>query len=116
MRVGCGRFRETRPLSQKDGPSNESRGKHMGGWRARDFPPIITKIIDIIQKDSMIPRFKHVELVQGDVCKIVLAYVMNNPGLRIALLHLDMHLYEPTEVALEYLYPCSGCWRNRVVR
>ena len=32
-------------------------------------------------------------------------YIEENPGLRISLLHLDLDLYEPTKVALEYLYP-----------
>src|ERR1017187_6372620 len=32
-------------------------------------------------------------------------FVKDNPGLRIALLNLDVDLYEPTKAALESLYP-----------
>lgn len=42
-----------------------------------------------------------VELVPGDVRETVPAYLSANPTRRIALLHLDMDVYEPTKVALE---------------
>jgi hypothetical protein len=103
--VGFDTFKGFVSLSSQDGPPNESRGKKLGGWDASNFLPTLQKIVDITQKDSMIPRFKRVELVQGDVSQTIPEYVKNNPGLRISLLHLDMDLYEPTKVALEYLYP-----------
>ena len=61
--------------------------------------------ISIEQQDSFIPRFKRAELVRGDCRLTVPKYVTENPGLRISLLHLDLDLYEPTLVALKYLYP-----------
>jgi hypothetical protein len=103
--VGFDTFHGFVDLNAKDGPPNVQRGKVVGGWNANDFLPTLKKLVDITQKDSMIPRFKRVELVKGDVCKTVPEYVEKNPGFRIALLHLDMDLYEPTLVALKYLYP-----------
>jgi hypothetical protein len=103
--IGFDTFKGFPPLSPKDGPPNESRGKQTGGWNASDFLPVLKILVGITQKDSMIPRFKRVELVQGDVRQTIPAYVKNNPGLRISLLHLDLDLYEPTKVALVHLYP-----------
>lgn len=103
--IGFDTFKGFPELSKKDGPSDEKRGKQVGGWNANDFLPTLKKIIDITQRDSMIPRFKRVELVQGDVCETIPAYVKKNLGLRISLLHLDLDLYKPTKVALEHLYP-----------
>lgn len=103
--VGFDTFTGFPDLSSKDGVTNEKRGKVVGGWNADNFFPILEKVIELTQKDSMIPRFKRVELVRGDVRDTIPAYIKNNPGLRIALLHLDLDLYEPTLTALKYLYP-----------
>lgn len=46
-----------------------------------------------------------VDLVEGNVMKTIPDYVSKNPELRIALLHLDVDVYEPTKIALEYLFP-----------
>jgi len=103
--VGFDTFSGFPSLNEKDGGPDEKRGKVQGGWNANDFLPFLEEIIDVAQKDSMIPRFKRIELVKGDACKTIPAYVKKNPGLRISLLHLDMDIYEPTLVALQHLYP-----------
>ena len=103
--IGFDTFEGFPDLSEKDGSPNSRRGKVVGGWDAIDFLPFLERAVDITQRDSMIPRFKRVELLKGDVRETIPAYVEKNPGLRIALLHLDLDLYEPTLVALRYLYP-----------
>ncbi|MFN8670608.1 MAG: TylF/MycF/NovP-related O-methyltransferase [Candidatus Sericytochromatia bacterium] len=103
--IGFDTFSGFPNLTEKDGSPDTVRGKVDGGWNSEDFFPFLEQIVNISQEDSMIPRFKRVELVKGDVCKTIPEYVKNNPGLRISLLHLDLDLYEPTKVALEYLYP-----------
>jgi len=45
------------------------------------------------------------ELVKGDACETIPAYVQANPHLMIAMLYLDFDIYEPTKVALEHLAP-----------
>lgn len=47
----------------------------------------------------------NVELVEGDILNTVPAYVAARPELRIALLHIDVDLLEPTRVCLEHLWP-----------
>lgn len=103
--IGFDTFKGFPSLSEKDGSPSPPHDKRIGGWDAGDFLPILEQVIDITQRDSMIPRFKRVELVKGDVCEAIPAYVKKNPGLRIALLHLDLDIYEPTLVALKCLYP-----------
>jgi hypothetical protein len=53
---------------------------------------------------------KNIELVKGDICKTVPEYVKNNPHLKIALLNLDVDIYEPAVTILDELYPriCNG--------
>ena len=64
-----------------------------------------------ISKDQMITVLKqnncnkNTELIQGDICQTVPEFVKDNPGLSIALLNLDVDIYEPSVVILKYLFP-----------
>ncbi len=103
--IGFDTFKGFPALSKEDGKPDGARGKQVGGWDASNFLSVLTQVIDIEQRDSMIPRFKRVELIQGDICQTIPEYVKENLGLRISLLHIDLDIYEPTLVALKYLYP-----------
>jgi len=46
-----------------------------------------------------------VELVAGNICETVPAFVRSRPDFEIALLNLDTDIYEPAVVILEHLYP-----------
>jgi len=45
-----------------------------------------------------------IELIEGDILKTVPDYIENHPELKIALLHLDVDIYEPSKCCLEYFY------------
>ena len=49
-------------------------------------------------------KFKNIKLIEGDIIKTIPRYTKNNPDLKIALLHIDVDIYEPTKVILEYLF------------
>ena len=63
------------------------------------------ELVDVHNEDSLIPGVERCRLIEGDVVETLPRFVKDNPGLRIALLNLDVDLYEPTRVALENLYP-----------
>ena len=46
-----------------------------------------------------------VELVAGDLCQTLPAYVERHPDLEVSLINLDTDLYEPAVVILECLWP-----------
>jgi hypothetical protein len=48
---------------------------------------------------------QNISLVQGDIREIIPQYLANFPWTKIALLHLDLDVYEPTKYALEVLFP-----------
>ena len=48
--------------------------------------------------------FENFELIKGNVFDTLPKYLSVNPGKRIALLHLDMDVKEPSDFALELLY------------
>ncbi len=103
--VGFDTFEGFVSLAPEDGDVDKRRGKEKGGWNSGQFKSTLEQLISIAQRDSMIPRFKRIELVEGDVSKTIPDYIKRNPGLRISLLHLDLDLYEPTLAALKFLYP-----------
>lgn len=90
-------------FSDKDGKRDSSVGKTEGGYTATLKE--ITRLIDIHNSDNMIPGTRRCVLVNGDIKETLPAFLEDNPGLKIALLHFDMDLYEPTKHALETLYP-----------
>ena len=103
--IGFDTFSGFPSLNEKDGKKLPHRDKIVGGFNAESFLPVLEKIIDINQRDSMIPRFKRVEIVKGDVNKTIPQFVKEHPGMRISLLHIDLDIYEPTKTTLDYLYP-----------
>ena len=52
---------------------------------------------------------QNVELIQGDICQTVPAYLEQHSELRISLLNIDVDVYEPTKATLTHFY-------DRVVR
>ena len=48
---------------------------------------------------------ENVELIEGDLAESIPNYLINNPEFKIALLKLDMEIYESTSTVLDYLYP-----------
>lgn len=48
--------------------------------------------------------FENVELVEGDICSTVPQYVRDHPELKIALLHIDVDIYRPTQIILDQLF------------
>lgn len=56
--------------------------------------------------DRHLRHRNRIEFVKGDVCETIPKFVdSRGEGLRIALLNLDLDLYEPTRTALEYFVP-----------
>jgi len=48
--------------------------------------------------------FENYELVQGDVSDTIPTYVDNHPELKIALLHIDVDVYQPSVAILKHLF------------
>jgi Macrocin-O-methyltransferase (TylF) len=53
--------------------------------------------------------FENIELIEGDIASTIPQYVAEHPELRIALLHIDVDVYRPTQIVLQHLF-------DRVVR
>jgi len=47
---------------------------------------------------------RNIDLIKGDINKTVPKYIVDNPSLKIALLHIDVDVYDPTKTVLDCLY------------
>jgi hypothetical protein len=102
--LGFDHFKGLADRSAKDG-LNERVGNTADGWNPAEFRDTLFALVEAFNKDSFVPQRARIELVDGDVRETAPAYVAEHPGLRIALLHLDMDLYEPTLAALKAFWP-----------
>lgn len=60
--------------------------------------------LEDVRKIFEVKNFQNVILNKGNVFETIPAYLEENPATRIAFLHLDMDVKEPTVYALETLY------------
>jgi len=60
--------------------------------------------INLLNKYLKRKNISNYKLVKGDVLKTLPNYLKNNKKLKIALLHLDLDVYEPTRFVLNNLY------------
>jgi hypothetical protein len=103
--VGFDNFKGFTNLHEKDGAASEQGNKVVGGWNPGGAKEDLDFFIDVFQADRFLPRASLIEIVDGDVCATAAKWAKANPGIRIALLNLDVDLYEPTRAVLEALYP-----------
>jgi Macrocin-O-methyltransferase (TylF) len=61
--------------------------------------------VDLYDLNRPLQHIQKVELVEGDLAKTGPQYLKENPHLVVALLYLDVDLYEPTKIALETFVP-----------
>jgi hypothetical protein len=102
--LGFDHFKGLADRSEKDG-LNERVGNTAEGWNPAGFRDTLFDLVDAFNVDSFVPQRARIELVDGDVRETAPAYVAEHAGLRIALLHLDLDLYEPTLAALKAFWP-----------
>jgi len=85
------------PETHNDG-DNAFREK----WVEETNNSFLTK--EELQESLFNRKIENTELVQGDVAVTIPEYLRTHPYMRIALLHIDVDIYEPTVVGLQYLY------------
>jgi hypothetical protein len=102
---GFEHFAGLRNFHPKDGPMDPRDGKVEGGFETKNVRREVLDLIKLTNDDNLIPGVERSHLIEGDVCETIPKFVEENPGLRIALLHLDADLYLPTKATLEHLYP-----------
>jgi hypothetical protein len=91
-------------INPEDGPENANLevvpGGYFGGASIEADLEIAQQAMN---QDRHLRHKNRIEFIKGDVCETIPRFVADKgDGLRIALLNLDLDLYEPTKVALEH--------------
>jgi hypothetical protein len=102
---GFDHFLGLESFQEEDGAHYEKYGKTPGSYRTIDIKREILDLVHIHNQDNLISGVERCRLIEGPVRETVPQFLVDNPGLRIALLHLDVDLYDPTLFALEQLFP-----------
>jgi hypothetical protein len=82
----------------------ENGNAHEGGYAVDSYAEI-AGAIELFDRNRFVGHIPKVELVRGDACATIPAYVQDNPHLVVSLLYLDFDVYGPTKVALETFLP-----------
>jgi len=94
-------------LSEEDGLEDVEQDVRAGGYfggisAERD----LSLAQQAMNHDRHLKHLNRIEFIKGNVVDTIPQFVASKGnGLKIALLNLDLDLYEPTKVALEYLTP-----------
>lgn len=102
--IGFDNFAGFPELNPKDGPLDARVDKVVGGWSSANLRQHLREVIHAFDHDRLAGQKQRIELIEGDIRETVPKYALENPGLRIRLLHLDCDLYEPTLIGLQQLY------------
>lgn len=102
--IGFDTFEGFPSVAEQDTRTGTFYDLRSGGVAGSTYQNVLdaVKVYDLNRPISHIPK---VELVQGDLCETAPKYVADNPHLVVALLYLDVDLYEPTKKALEVFLP-----------
>ncbi len=101
--IGFDTFAGFPKISAKDNPKGDPNAK-TGGMRVDSFEEI-KKCIMAFDQNRFIGHIEKVQLVKGDIIKTAPDYLKKNPHLVVALLYLDLDIYEPTRAAIKTFLP-----------
>lgn len=94
-------------ICEDDGPENFGQDVKPGGY----FGGVSIEQDLVLAREAMncdrhLRHIERIEFIKGDVIKTIPEFTqVKGAGLRIAILNLDLDLYEPTKCALEYFVP-----------
>lgn len=78
---------------------------HEVGHFFTDVYDEMNELNDAFNRDRFLGHINKVELIKGDCSLTIPAFLEKNPHLLVSMLFIDLDLYEPTKVALEYFLP-----------
>ncbi|MCI0400600.1 MAG: TylF/MycF family methyltransferase [Gammaproteobacteria bacterium] len=98
--IGFDTFSGFPSVSGKDATTSDSAHLTAGGLAGSTLEDV-ERAVKLYNLNRPIAHIQKVELVKGDVCVTAPEYLKANPHLVVAMLYLDVDLYEPTVAALQ---------------
>ena len=66
---------------------------------------LVERLTKLHNDDNILRGVERCRIINGKIEKTVPDFVANTDGLRLSLLYIDVNLYEPTKIGLDYLFP-----------
>jgi len=98
--IGFDTFEGFRSISKDHDPENV----HESIFSDTDYD-ILEKLINMNDKIRPLSNIPRCELIKGDIVKTVPEFINTRPDLGVAMLIIDVDIYEPTKVALNSFIP-----------
>lgn len=95
-------FAGLNPADLQGAEANKERKE--GGFAADSWDDL-QRCIELYDANRFIGHIPKINLIKGDACIEIPAFLEKNPHTVVSLLHLDFDVYEPTRVAIECLVP-----------
>lgn len=105
--IGFDTFTGFPKIGAEDGREDATQDVVTGGYYGgASIEADLALAQEAMNHDRHLRHKNRIEFIKGDVCETIPRFVAEKgEGLRIALLNLDLDLYEPTRVALEHFVP-----------
>jgi hypothetical protein len=84
--------------------SSEAYAPKKGELHADSYEELL-ELIKIHDSNRFLGHIPKIHLIKGDVTQTVPKFIEDNKHLVVSLLFLDMDLYEPTKIAIQYFLP-----------
>lgn len=88
---------------------NDEKGIYLEDrWKEFSSKQSYNEILDSIETQTENRPLSHLDklsVVKGDATETIPSYMIDNPHLLVALLHIDFDIHEPTKIALENIVP-----------
>lgn len=101
--IGFDTFAGFPSLSNKDNRDGDPNAMD-GGMRVDSYEEL-QRCIALFDQNRFLGHLPKIELVKGDLTKTAPEYLEKNPHLVVALLYLDLDIYEPTRKAIQTFLP-----------
>lgn len=102
--IGFDTFEGFPSVHEKDTATGISSHLESGGLAGSSLEEL-QRAVELFDSNRTLAHIPKVELVKGDITKTAPDYLQKNPHLVVALLYLDLDLYEPTKAALKTFLP-----------
>ena len=104
---GFDTFKGFPSLSEQDGPEKPEQDVRPSGYSGgQSIEKDLDAAREAMNHDRHLKHLERIEFIKGDVTRTIPEFLsQKGNGLRIALLNLDLDLYEPTKIALDYFVP-----------
>jgi len=102
--IGFDTFEGFPSVDQKDSRTGTSDQLKPAGLTGSPYDHV-REAVSVYDLNRAIAHIPKVELIKGDLTKTAPKYLEDNPHLVVALLYLDVDLYEPTKKAIEVFLP-----------